>query len=121
MKFTEHHIWARLENDSSVTVGITDHAQDELDDIVFVEPPAKNIFIKAGEKSATVESVKSASDIPSPISGEIIAINDEAIKDPGIINQDPEKSGWLFKIQPSNIKELDNLMDQKAYEKYLAE
>lgn len=121
IKFTKNHIWARLENDGNITVGITDYAQDELDDIVFFEQPEVGTQIKSGEKSAVIESVKSASDIPSPISGKIIAINEEAVKNPAIINQDSENSGWLFKIEPSDINELETLMTHQDYEKYLDE
>jgi glycine cleavage system H protein len=120
MKFTKSHLWVRLEDDGTVTIGITDYAQDELGDIVFVEQPPKGNYIKTGEKSAVIESVKSATDIPAPLSGEVIATNDEVVKDPGIINHDPEGNGWLFKIKPTDVKEIDTLMDKQEYEKYLA-
>jgi glycine cleavage system H protein len=120
-KFTKTHEWARLEDDGTITIGITDHAQHALGDMVFVEQPDQGEIITAGKECAVVESVKSASDVYSPLSGEVIATNDEVVNKPEIINKDPQNSGWLFKIRPSNIKELDTLMDGKAYEKYLAE
>ncbi|MBU0744497.1 MAG: glycine cleavage system protein GcvH [Gammaproteobacteria bacterium] len=121
IKFTKTHEWARLEKDGTVTIGITDHAQHALGDMVFVEQPEKGEPINAGKECAVIESVKSASDIISPLSGEVIATNDEIVENPEILNKDPQNSGWLFKIRPSNIKELDELMDTEAYEKYLAD
>jgi glycine cleavage system H protein len=121
MKFTKTHEWVRLESDGMVTIGITDHAQHALGDMVFVEQPDNGEIITAGKECAVVESVKSASDIYSPLGGEVVAINEEVVNTPEIINKDPEASGWLFKIRPSNIKELDALMDVAAYEKYLVE
>lgn len=120
MKFTKTHEWARLEADGTVTIGITDHAQHALGDIVFVEQPDKGETIIAGKECAVVESVKSASDVYSPISGEVIATNDDVVASPDMLNKDPQNSAWLFKIRPSSIKELDALLDTKAYEKYLA-
>lgn len=121
MKFTKTHEWVRLENDGTVTVGITDHAQHALGEMVFVEPPEMSETIIAGRECAVVESVKSASDVYSPVSGEVVVINEEVVAEPGILNTDPQNSGWLFKIRPSNLKELEVLMDTVAYEKYLAE
>jgi glycine cleavage system H protein len=120
-KFNKDHIWARLEDDGDITIGITEYAQDELGDIVFIEQPQKGSTIKIGGKSMVIESVKSASDIPSPLSGRVVATNDAATKDPSIINHDPEQNGWLFKIHPSDMKEFDKLLDKEAYEKYLHE
>jgi len=120
MKFTKTHEWARIENDGIVTIGITDHAQHTLGDIVCVEQPEKGETIVAGKECAVIESVKSASDIYSPISGEVVETNDGVVAAPDIINKDPQNSGWLFKVRPSNIKELDTLLSTKDYETYLA-
>ncbi|CAL7963533.1 glycine cleavage system H protein [Gammaproteobacteria bacterium] len=120
MKFTKTHEWVSVEGDT-VTIGITDHAQHALGDMVFVELPDIGEMIATGKDCAVVESVKSASDVYAPLSGEVIAVNDTALATPDIINKDPEKEGWLFKIRLSNPKELDALMDIKAYGVYLAE
>ncbi len=121
MKFTKTHEWVRLENDGTVTIGVTDHAQHALGDMVFVEQPDKGEIINSGKECAVIESVKSASDVYSPLSGEVVVVNDDVVAKPDIINKDAQNSGWLFKIKPSNLKELDALMDAAAYEKYLAE
>ena len=120
-RFTKTHEWVRLENDGTITIGVTDHAQHALGDMVFVEHPEKGEMITAGKECAVVESVKSASDVYSPVSGEVIAVNDEVVANPELINKDAQSSGWLFKIRPSNVRELDALMDTAAYEKYLAD
>jgi glycine cleavage system H protein len=121
MKFTKSHEWCRLEGDGSVTVGITDHAQHALGDMVFVELPDVGHVIAAGKECGVVESVKSASDFFSPVSGEVIAINEIVTASPDLVNKEPQGAGWLIKVRPSNVKELDGLMDAKAYEAYLAE
>lgn len=120
MKFVKTHEWVRLENDGIATIGITDHAQHALGDMVFVELPAVGKTITIGKECAVVESVKSASDAYAPLSGEVVAINDAVIATPELVNKDPQGEGWLFKVRPSNPKELDSLMDAKAYEAYLA-
>lgn len=121
MKFTKSHEWVRLESDGSITVGITDHAQHALGDMVFVELPEVGTVVVAGKECGVVESVKSASDVYSPVSGEVIAINEIVTATPDLVNKEPQAAGWLFKLRPSNVKELDALMDIKAYEAYLAE
>jgi glycine cleavage system H protein len=121
MKFTKTHEWMRLEDDDIATIGITERAQHTLGDIVFVELPDVGKMIAVGKECAVIESVKSASDIYAPVSGEIIAINDAVVANPGIINQDPQAEGWLFKIKLSDAKEFAELMDTNAYETYLAE
>jgi glycine cleavage system H protein len=120
MKFTKTHEWVRLEKDGTVTVGITDHAQHAFGDIVFVEQPDQGEVVTAGKECAVIESAKSAFGICSPLSGEVITINDDVVARPNIINEDAQISGWLFKIKPSNTKELDVLMDIGTYDKYLA-
>ena len=117
LKFLDSHEWARLEDDGTVTVGISDHAQELLGDIVFVELPdiGKNIA-KKGD-IAVVESVKAASDVYSPVSGEITEINEVLNDNPEIINASPYDEGWFFKIKPQDIEELANLLDSEAYKK----
>ena len=120
LKYAKSHEWARLEADGSVTIGITDHAQEALGDIVFLELPEVGRKVKAGEECAVVESVKAASDIYAPISGEIIETNQAAIDAPETVNQDAY-SAWLFKIKPSAPAELDALLDAAAYAKVAEE
>ena len=116
LKFLESHEWARLEEDGTVTVGISDHAQELLGDIVFVELPDIGKEVTQSGDTAIVESVKAASDVYSPMSGEITEINEVLIDNPEIINTSPYESGWFFKIKPQDINEMDKLLDAKAYE-----
>lgn len=120
-KFTKTHEWVGIEDDNIVTIGITDHAQHALGDMVFVELPDMGEMIVAGKECGVIESVKSASDVYAPLSGEVIATNDAVVAVPDLLNNDPEVEGWLLKVKLSNPKELDTLMDAKAYEAYLAE
>ena len=120
LKYTQSHEWAALNADGSVTVGITDHAQEALGDIVFLELPEAGRMVKAGEECAVVESVKAASDIYTPLAGEIVARNDAAVDAPESVNQDAHAT-WLFKIKPANAADLDGLLDAAAYEKVAAE
>jgi glycine cleavage system H protein len=116
LKYLASHEWARVEDDGTVTVGITDYAQNSLGDVVYVECPEVGSTVTAGEQAGVVESVKAASDIYSPISGEVIAIN-EALEDaPETVNNSPFDDGWFFKVQPDSIVELDNALDSEAYE-----
>jgi glycine cleavage system H protein len=114
LKYTASHEWARLEADGSVTVGITDFAQDALGDIVFVELPTVGNSYGAGDDAAVVESVKAASDIYSPLAGEVIAINDAIADAPEQINSDAY-GAWLFKLKPSDAAAFDGLLDAAAY------
>jgi glycine cleavage system H protein len=114
LKYAASHEWARAEADGTVTIGITDHAQEALGDIVFLELPAVGRVVKAGEECAVVESVKAASDIYSPVSGEVIDINQAAADAPESINADAY-ANWLFRIKPSSLAELDSLLDADAY------
>ncbi len=116
LKYAKSHEWARLETDGTVTVGISDHAQEALGDIVFLELPEIGRQLMAGEECAVVESVKAASDIYAPISGEVVAINQAAIDAPESINQDAY-AAWLFKLKPGRIAELDALLDAAGYAK----
>jgi glycine cleavage system H protein len=117
LKFLESHEWARVESDGTITIGISDHAQGALGDLVFVEVPEVGKALKKGNAAAVVESVKAASDVYSPISGEVIAANEALGNAPELVNQDPYGQGWLFKIKPTNKDELSQLLDSKAYEK----
>ena len=116
LKFLESHEWARLEEDGTVTVGISDHAQELLGDIVFVELPDIGKEVTQSGDIAIVESVKAASDVYSPLSGEITEINEALVDNPEIINTSPYDGGWFFKIKPQDINEIDKLLDAKAYE-----
>jgi glycine cleavage system H protein len=115
LKFLSSHEWARIEDDGTVTVGISDHAQDLLGDIVFVELPEVGKTVAAEGEAAIVESVKAASDVYSPLSGEIIAVNDSLETSPEIINDSPYDDGWFFKIKPDNLDELADLLDAESY------
>lgn len=121
LKYASSHEWARLEADGTVTVGITDHAQGALGDVVFVELPEEGAEVGAGEEVAVVESVKAASDIYAPVSGEIIAVNSDLEESPEIVNEYPYSDGWFFRIQPSDLSELDNLLDADAYDEQCGE
>ncbi|GAB3630395.1 glycine cleavage system protein H [Pandoraea terrae] len=114
LKYAESHEWARLEADGTVTVGITDHAQEALGDVVFVELPDVGRQVKAAEAVAVVESVKAASDIYAPVSGEILETNQEVAGSPEQINAEPYEN-WLFRIKPTDVAELDKLMSADQY------
>jgi len=120
LKYTQSHEWARLEADGTVTVGITDHAQEALGDIVFLELPEVGRKLKSGEECAVVESVKAASDIYAPIAGEIVEANQAAVDAPETVNADAY-AAWLFKIRPNNAADLDGLLDAAAYAKVAEE
>jgi glycine cleavage system H protein len=121
LKFLDSHEWARLESDGTVTIGISDHAQNALGDLVFVEVPEVGKALTKGGAAAVVESVKAASDVYSPVSGEVIAANPALGAAPELVNTDPYGEGWLFKIKPANQGELDQLLTPSAYEKVLAD
>lgn len=114
LRYAESHEWILIEGDTGI-VGITDHAQAELTDIVFAEPPAIGKSVGAGEVAAVVESVKAASDIYSPVSGEVIARNDAVEQNPSLLNTDPFGDGWIFKIKLSTPGELEALKDPASY------
>ena len=114
MKFAKSHEWIKVDGDVG-TVGISDHAQNELTEIVFVELPNVGQNLDAGSPSCVIESVKSASDAYSPVSGEVIEVNDNVLDDPSLINSDAEGDGWFFKIKLSNISELEGLMTKEEY------
>ena len=116
LKYVASHEWLRLEADGSVTVGITDHAQELLGDIVFVELPEVGANLAADEQAGVVDSVKAASDIYAPIAGEILEVNQELVDAPDTANTDPYGAAWFFRIKPANAADLDGLMDAAAYE-----
>ena len=121
LKYASSHEWARLEDDGSVIVGITDHAQGLLGDVVYVELPEVDSDVGSGDEIAVVESVKAASDIYAPISGTIIEINESLEDSPETVNTDAYGDGWMFRIQPSNEGDLDDLLDADAYGESIAE
>lgn len=120
LKYTESHEWVRAEADGTVTVGITEYAQDALGDIVFVELPKVGKSYTAGDDAAVVESVKAASDIYAPVSGEVVAVNDAVAAAPESINADAY-AAWLFKLKPSDASAINGLLDAAAYGKATAE
>lgn len=120
LRYAESHEWARLDHDGGVKVGISDHAQEALGDVVFVELPEIGKVFTAGEAAGVVESVKAASDIYSPVSGTVIAVNEELANSPEQVNSAPYDS-WFFKLEPSDTSELDKLLDPVAYKAAIGE
>jgi glycine cleavage system H protein len=116
LRYTPSHEWTRRESDGTVSVGITDHAQEQLGDIVFVEAPQAGRKVNAGESVGVVESVKAASDIYAPIAGEVVATNADLASSPESVNQDAY-GAWMYRIKPANPADLDKLLDAAAYEK----
>ena len=116
LKYTDSHEWIRSESDGTVTIGITDHAQSALGDLVFVELPAVGRKLAAGEACAVVESVKAASDVYAPLAGDVVAINDALAGSPELVNQDAY-AAWLFRMRPSDPNALSSLLDAAAYTK----
>ncbi|TVQ35308.1 MAG: glycine cleavage system protein GcvH [Wenzhouxiangella sp.] len=115
LRFSESHEWVSQEEEGVVKVGITDHAQEQLGDLVFVELPEEGATFGQGDACAVVESVKAASDIYSPVSGEVVAVNDALVDGPEIVNNDPYGDGWLFSVRLDDADELNNLMDADGY------
>jgi glycine cleavage system H protein len=114
LKYAESHEWIRVDGDTG-TVGITDHAQNELTDIVYVDPPQVGASVTAGQAAAVVESVKAASDIYSPVDGEVIEVNESLSAEPALVNTSPYEDGWLYKIRLSNPSQLDALKSPDDY------
>ncbi|MFN0313751.1 MAG: glycine cleavage system protein GcvH [Burkholderiales bacterium] len=119
LKYATSHEWARVEADGSVSVGITFHAQEQLGDVVYVESPAIGKKVQQGKECGVVESVKAASDIYAPLSGEVIAVNEDLGSSPEKINEDAY-GAWMFRLKPDNLSELGQLMDAAGYEKMVA-
>lgn len=121
LRYSKSHEWARVEDDGSITIGITDHAQAALGDLVFVETPQVGASFSAGDAAAVVESVKAASDVYSPLAGEVVAVNESLNDAPETVNADPYGDGWLFRLQPSEVGAVDEMLDAGAYERVVAE
>jgi len=120
LKYTKSHEWVKLEEDGSILVGITDHAQDLLGDMVYVEQPESGAEIEAEEACAVVESVKAASDVYGPVTGEIIEANEALADTPELVNNDPYGDGWLMRIKPADSLDVEQLMDAEAYTAHVA-
>lgn len=118
VKYTKDHEWVRVEGTTAV-IGITDYAQTQLGDVVFVELPESGRALEQGKEAAVVESVKAASEVYAPLSGEVIAINADLDDEPDLVNSDPMGGGWFFKMSFADSKELDSLMDEAQYDSYL--
>jgi len=116
LKYASSHEWIRKEKDGSYTVGISDHAQELLGDMVFVELPEVGDTVTAGEDCAVAESVKAASDIYAPISGDVLAVNEALEDSPELVNGDAFGDGWFFRVMPTDLAEVDNLLDAEAYQ-----
>ncbi len=121
LKYASSHEWARLEEDGTVTVGITDHAQEALGDVVFVELPDVGASLAAGDEAGVVESVKAASDIYAPVGGEVIAVNEKLEDEPETVNADPYHDGWFFTVKPGDTSELDALLSAEDYQQQCAD
>ena len=120
IKFTEDHVWVRQEDNGTATIGITDYAQEQLGDIVFVEFPALDKELGKDDEAAVIESVKTAGEVKMPISGTVIETNDNLEDEPEVINADPEGDGWLMIVNIINPDEIDTLMDDSAYNEFLS-
>lgn len=120
LRFAESHEWSRLEADGTITVGISDHAQEALGDVVFVELTEVGKVFTAGDAAGVVESVKAASDIYAPVSGEVIAVNEALSDSPELLNSEPY-SAWIFKLKPTDAAELDKLLDAAGYKSTIGE
>jgi len=119
--FTEEHEWASREDDGTVRIGITFHAQDLLGDVVFVELPGEDVEIEAGEEFGVVESVKTASELYAPISGRVVEQNDDLHDAPELVNESPYDDGWMVRLEPTDEDELDELMGAEAYDEFVKE
>ncbi len=121
LKYSKSHEWLRAEADGSFTIGITHHAQQQLGDLVFVELPEVGGNVEAEAESGVVESVKAASDLYSPIAGEIVAVNEELADSPELVNESPYDKGWIFRLKPADASDADALMDAAAYAAFVEE
>ena len=121
LRYSTDHDWVRLEDDGTVVIGITDHAQEALGELVYVEVPEEGQSFQRGDACAVVESVKAASDVNAPVTGELAEINTALEENPELVNQDPYEDGWLIRMHPSDPAELDDLLDADAYTRLLAE
>jgi glycine cleavage system H protein len=119
LRYTEEHEWVKLDGDE-VTVGITEHAAEQLGDLVFIELPAEGTTVARGDEVVTIESVKAASDISAPLDGQITEVNAAIVANPALVNEDPLEDGWFFRMTLADPSEFDGLMDEAAYRAYLA-
>ncbi len=118
LKYTKDHEWAKL-NGNIITIGITDHAQSALGDVVYVELPAVGRTLKAGETFGVVESIKAVSDLYAPVSGKVVEVNSSLPENPAVINQDPHQGAWMIKLELTDTHSADHLMDSGSYSKYV--
>jgi len=121
LKYLSSHEWARLNDDGSVTIGVTDHAQEALGDVVYVELPELGSQVTSGQEAGIVESVKAASDIFSLVSGEVVEINEALVDTPELVNEAPFAEGWFFRVEPDNASELEEALDAEAYAELIEE
>jgi glycine cleavage system H protein len=121
LKYSQGHEWVRLDDDGSVVIGITDHAQQALGELVYVELPEAGQSVAVGDACAVVESVKAASDVYAPVAGEVSATNESLADEPERVNSNPYDEGWLLRVTPANPQDLDELMDADAYKQFVAE
>ena len=121
VRYLPSHEWARLEADGTVTVGISDHAQSALGDVVYIEAPEMGLTVAAQDEAGVVESVKAASDIYAPVGGTVCAVNEALTDSPEIVNQDPYGDGWFFKLMPTDPADLDELLDAEGYAEVCAD
>ncbi|MDY6815976.1 MAG: glycine cleavage system protein GcvH [Pseudomonadota bacterium] len=120
LKYIETHQWVRVADDGTATIGITDFAQKQLGDVVYIGVPDVGVMVNGGEEAGVAESVKSASDVFSPVTGEVIAVNENLEDEPELVNEDPYGDGWIFRVKLKDAGELDGLMDATAYAGHVA-
>ena len=120
LKFTEDHEWLQLDENNELTIGITDYAQDQLGDIVYIELPEVDKSLHTGDDMAVIESVKTAGEIKAPVTGTVIEINEQLADEPEMVNNDPLGDGWFFRMSVEDLTELENYMDEEAYNEYIA-
>ena len=120
LRYTQSHEWVRLNDDGTVTIGITEHAQEQLGDLVFVETPEVDSSFSSGEALGVVESVKAASDIYAPLDGKVVDTNGELADEPELINSDPYEGGWIYRMEPADATQVENMMDADAYDDFVA-
>ena len=119
-RYSAEHEWAKLDPDGTAVIGITQYAQEQLGDVVFLELPQVGAQLRQSEKMGEIESVKAVSDLYTPLSGEVIAINDDAVQNPERVNESPYEAGWLLRLRPTDPAEMDQLLTAQAYEEFLA-
>ena len=120
IKFSKDHQWVRLDAAGVAVIGISDYAQEEMGNVVFVELPAVGDTIERGREAGTVESVKTASDLLAPVSGSVLEVNPELENSPGLVNQDAQGKGWLLRVEPSDSSQFDSLMDEATYRDFIS-